>query len=78
MGRKKKEVSHLPTMAPQKFSFDTDTIVYLAALQYSVREAIQQRMLETADNPICMPVSLARKVVKEFGLQKYEILEDKK
>ena len=75
MGRKKKEVSHLPVMAPQKFSFDTDTIVYLAALQYSIRDAIQKRMVEITDNPICIPTSVAKKVVREFGLQKYEVTE---
>ena len=72
MGRKKKSTPSLPAMEPQKYSFDPETIIYLSAMDHTLMDAIKTRMVEVSSDPKCIPVSVARKVVKEFGLSKYE------
>jgi len=77
---KKKSISKIKTIkkspsrgdSDQKFSFDLPTIEYLAALQYYIRAIIQEKMLSITTDPMMMSVDLARKVVKELGLEKYE------
>jgi len=70
--KKKKIVEKSFSAEPQKFSFDTEAVIYLAAIQHSIRLAIEERMVEIVGNSHCIPVSVAKKVVKEFDLQKYD------
>ena len=51
----------------QPYSFDIDTVLFLATFEWEPRLAIQKRMVEVAEVKKCMPLSLAKKVAKELG-----------
>lgn len=72
--RKTKE-SPTPQFEEQPYSFDLDTVLFLAELAWDKRVTVQKRMVEVATNKKCMPISLAKKVVKELGFDKGRVAQ---
>jgi|GEM_PF-4802498 len=71
MGRKRKiQDPAAPKFDEQPYSFDLDTVLFLGELDWNQRVAVQNRMIEIATVKKCMPLSLAKKVVKELGFDK--------
>jgi hypothetical protein len=66
MGRHKK-ITETPIWSDeQPYSFDLDTILFLAELPWEQRIQVQKRMVETAKNKKCMSLAFAKKVAKEI------------
>ena len=69
MGRKRKVATPVYQPEEQPYSFDLDTVLFLAEMKWEDRVAVQKRMVEVATNKKCMPLSLAKKVAKEMGVK---------
>jgi hypothetical protein len=56
----------------QEFSYDTDSILFLAALQQYIRVDIEELALEMAgENKLCIPRSTIEKAARQLGLGKW-------
>jgi hypothetical protein len=52
----------------QEFSFDTDAIIWVDALQYYIMKCIEETAVEMSENKYCIPVSTFIEAAKKIGL----------
>jgi hypothetical protein len=66
---KKKEPT-LPQWEEPEYSFDLDTILFLHELEWETRMKVEERMVEIAENKKCIPLSVAKKALKQIEKMK--------
>lgn len=64
MKTKKKEPT-LPQWEESEYSFDLDTILFLHELEWETRLLVEERMVEIVENKKCIPLSVAKKALKQ-------------
>jgi hypothetical protein len=66
----KKTTPKLPFLAPleQKFSFDTEAVLLMAALGFVIRNAVQDSAVEMSKDKMCISKSTVTKAIEAVGL----------
>ena len=68
MAKRKKKEAGVYLADKQHFSFDTESIIFMAVLGQTIRTKLEQTAMEMSENKICIPVTTMRKAAKKLGL----------